>query len=160
MSERNEPSGSGDESGAESVERRRPSTGRYGHPFRRTGWRRLVGSFRAAFTGLAYALATQPNLRIHFVLAALVILVCTIVKVTLWEASLLVICIGVAITAEVFNTSIEALVDFVSPGHDDRARVIKDLAAAAVLITAGMALVVGILILGPKLWAWVSALLQ
>jgi diacylglycerol kinase len=61
--------------------------------------------------------------------------------------------IAMVFTAEFINTSIEAVVDLASPMHHPLAKVGKDVGAAAVLIAALAAILVGLLILGPPLWA-------
>jgi diacylglycerol kinase len=61
--------------------------------------------------------------------------------------------VGVVLAAEGFNTALEALTDLVSPENHPLARVAKDVAAAAVTLTAIAAVVVGLLLLGPPLWA-------
>jgi diacylglycerol kinase len=66
---------------------------------------------------------------------------------------------GIVWLAEFLNTSIEAIVDLVSPQRHPLAKVSKDVGAAAVLITATTAVIVGILLLGPPLWVKIRALL-
>jgi len=70
----------------------------------------------------------------------------------------LVVVIALVLSAEFFNTSIEAVVDLASPAHHPLAKVGKDVGAAAVLIAASAAVIVGLLILGPPLWAKISPL--
>jgi diacylglycerol kinase (ATP) len=111
-----------------------------------------IASFRHAFRGLWYVLRTQRNAWIHTVTTV------TVVVLGLWLAlpgrdwAVLVVMIAIVWTAEVLNTSIEAVVDLASPVHHPLARVGKDVGAAAVLIAAGTAVLVGVLILGPPLW--------
>jgi diacylglycerol kinase len=62
--------------------------------------------------------------------------------------------------AEFLNTSIEAVVDLASPDHHPLAKIAKDVGAAAVLVAALAAILVGLLILGPPLWAKLSPLLN
>lgn len=82
--------------------------------------------------------------------------------VSLWlgvrplEAALLVVLMGLVVTAELFNTSLEALVDALIPERRAAARVVKDVAAAAVLVTALTAVAAGGLVLGPVLLARVK----
>lgn len=75
------------------------------------------------------------------------------------EWAILVITIAMVFTAEFINTSIEAVVDLASPAHHPLAKVGKDVGAGAVLVAALAALVVGLLILGPPLWARISLLI-
>jgi len=82
----------------------------------------------------------------------LVVFLAAWLKLSLIEWALLAVTIGIVWLAEFLNTSIEAIVDLVSPQRHPLAKVSKDVGAAAVLITAVSAVVVGILLLGPPLW--------
>nr|NQU93256.1 diacylglycerol kinase family protein [Bacteroidota bacterium] len=113
--------------------------------------KRLV-SFRYAFNGIWYLFKTQPNARIHLLAAVVVIALGFCLSVSQTEWLILVITMGSVIAAETVNTSIELLVDKISPGYDPVAGRIKDLGAASVLFTAIAAAVVGIVIFGPRLW--------
>jgi diacylglycerol kinase len=67
--------------------------------------------------------------------------------------AVIVLTIAMVFTAEFINTAIEAIVDLASPDHHPLAKVGKDVGAGAVLVAALAAVVVGLLILGPPLWA-------
>ncbi len=112
---------------------------------------RLV-SFRYAFAGLAYVLRSQPNAWIHAVATVLVVLVSIWLGLSRSEWGLLAVTITAVWTVEILNTALEAVVDLVSPDPHPLARIAKDCAAAAVLMTAALAVVVGVLLLGSKLW--------
>ena len=116
-------------------------------------------SFRYAFHGWGYVLRTQRNAWIHSLVATLVILVGLWLGLTVQDWAILVLTIAVVFTAEFINTALEAVVDLASPTHHPLAKVGKDVGAAAVLIAALAAILVGLLILGPPLWAKLSALL-
>ena len=113
--------------------------------------RSLSRSFRHAFAGLAYAVRTQPNICIHLLAAAGVILIALWLKLSLVELGLLVLTIGLVLVAELVNTAIEALVDLVSPEPHPKAKVVKDVSAGAVVVAAIVSVAIGILILGPPL---------
>jgi diacylglycerol kinase (ATP) len=81
-----------------------------------------------------------------------VVLVAVWLRVSRWSWALLVLTIGSVLTAEVFNTAAELLVDLASPDYHPLAKRVKDLAAGAVLIAALVSILVGLLILGPPLW--------
>lgn len=108
-------------------------------------------SFRYAFEGLGYALRTQKNTWIHLSATIIVIVLAAWLRVSLFDAAVLAIVIGVVWMSELFNTAIEAVVDLLSPQYHHSAKVAKDVAAAAVLITALTAIVTGLLILAPPL---------
>jgi len=110
-------------------------------------------SFRYAFQGWMYVLRTQRNAWIHSLIASLVILMALWLGLTTQDWAILVLTIAMVFTAEFINTAIEAIVDLASPAHHPLAKVGKDVGAAAVLIAALAAILVGLLILGPPLWA-------
>lgn len=114
----------------------------------------LRESFRFAFAGLFYILRTQRNARIHVVLALLVIVLGAWLRLDLWRWTVLTLTMGMVFTIEAVNTAIETLVDLVSPETHPLAKVAKDTAAAAVLVSAMIALLVGLLVLGPPLLVW------
>ena len=86
-------------------------------------------------------------------IATLVILMGLWLGLTPQDWAILVITIAMVFTAEFINTAIEAVVDLASPTHHPLAKVGKDVGAAAVLVAALAAILVGLLILGPPLWA-------
>jgi diacylglycerol kinase len=75
------------------------------------------------------------------------------------EWAIIVLTVGLVWMAEFVNTALEAVVDLASPDLHPLAKVGKDVAAAAVLVGACTAVVVGLLVLGPPLWARLAALL-
>ncbi|HIE39328.1 MAG TPA: diacylglycerol kinase family protein [Anaerolineales bacterium] len=114
--------------------------------------RDLVESFRYAFAGLGYALRTQRNTRIHLTIAAFVVVLGLWLRLSLTQWAVLALTIGFVLVGEMLNTVAETLVDLVSPGYHPLAKVIKDVTAGAVLLTAIISVVVGLLVLGPPLW--------
>ncbi len=119
--------------------------------------RSRIASFGHAFRGWWYVLRTQKNAWIHAFISTAVIIAALWLKISAHDWATLVIVIAMVWSAEFFNTSIEAVVDLASPAHHPLAKVGKDVGAAAVLIAAGAAVIVGLLILGPPLWEWVLA---
>lgn len=111
----------------------------------------LVRSFRYAFSGLAYLLRTQNNARIHAGISALVLAAGLWLNLSGLQWALIALAAGLVWTAEAFNTAVEGLVDLASPQINPTARIVKDLAAASVLLSAAMAALVGLLVLGPPL---------
>ena len=112
---------------------------------------RLI-SFRHAFRGWGYVLKTQQNAWIHSVVTAVVIGMGLWVHLPARDWAVLVLAIAMVFTAEFINTAIEAVVDLASPVHHPLAKVGKDVGAAAVLVSALAAILIGLLILGPPLW--------
>ncbi len=111
-----------------------------------------IQSFGHAFHGWAYVIRNEKNAWIHAVVTILVVLVATWLSIPLTEWAILVLTIALVWSAEFLNTAIEAVVDLASPVHHPLAKVGKDVGAAAVLIAACAAVLVGLLILGPHLW--------
>lgn len=114
---------------------------------------KFLRGFGYAFKGLAYALKTQLNFRVHLICALIVIGLGYGLNISSAEWLWIILAIGLVLTAEAFNTALELLVDFVSPEYNKKAGHIKDMCAAAVLVTAVTALVIGMVIFLPKLVA-------
>ncbi|HTM99381.1 MAG TPA: diacylglycerol kinase family protein [Pedobacter sp.] len=110
----------------------------------------LLKSFVYAFNGLVYAFNTQLNFKIHCIATILVVALGWYVGLSNMEWIFIAIAIAVVIVVELINTGIELLVDFVSPERHPKAGAIKDIAAAAVLISALMALAIALIIFVPK----------
>ncbi|MDB5075860.1 MAG: diacylglycerol kinase family protein [Chloroflexi bacterium] len=110
------------------------------------------GSFRFAFQGVAYVVRTQRNFRIHMAVASLAILAAIALRVPAAEVAIIVVCAMVVFAAEMFNTVVEAIVDLVTNSYHPLAKIAKDVAAGAVLVSAAGSVLVGILVLGPYLW--------
>lgn len=104
--------------------------------------RSLVQSVAHAVDGLVHVLHTHKHMRYHFVIAAVVLLISALLRVSRIELLLLCAAITLVVLAELVNSAVEATVDLVSPGRQPLAKVAKDAAGAAVLVaTAGAALI-------------------
>ena len=93
-------------------------------------------SFINAFNGLSWAFRTQPNFKIHLVLTILALIGSFLLKVSYFEFLIILVLIFMGLVIEIINTSIEAIVDLVSPEIRNEAKVAKDVSAAAVLIAS------------------------
>lgn len=111
--------------------------------------RSRLQAFRYAFSGWWYVLRTQRNAWIHLVSTLVVLALGLYLGLMPLEWAVLAAAIGLVWSAEFVNTALEAVVDLASPEMHPLARVGKDVGAAAVLISAIIAVVIGILILGP-----------
>jgi diacylglycerol kinase (ATP) len=111
----------------------------------------LLGSFNHAFQGLVYAFRHQRSMRIHFLVALIVLVGSLFVDLSRLELVAVFICIAFVLMAEMINSAIEAVVDLVTNEFDPRAKAAKDLGAGAVLISAINALVVAYLVFADKL---------
>jgi len=113
---------------------------------RRVDLRRTLYSFRHAGRGIAWALSSQANLRVHFVAAAVVLIAALVLRFSVIEFVALVLCFTVVVAAELFNTTLEVLIDYAWPEHHPMIGRAKDVAAAAVLVAAAGAAIVGVLL--------------
>ncbi|MEI7424205.1 MAG: diacylglycerol kinase family protein [Prolixibacteraceae bacterium] len=113
--------------------------------------RKRIRSFGYAFNGLKIMLKEEHNSRIHLFFTAIVVAFMLIFRFTLVEYALLVLAIGLVFMAELFNSALENLADHISPDRHINIKKVKDLSAAAVLVSALAAFAIGCLILGPKL---------
>jgi len=110
-----------------------------------------VKSFSFAFAGVKEAFKKEPNLRIHFSIAILALIFAFFLKFTVIEWVILFITIFFVLTLELINTSLESVVNLVSPEIKDEAKIAKDVSAAAVLFASIMSIVVGIALFVPKI---------
>jgi len=117
---------------------------------------RLVRSFGNAFRGIGILLRTQANARIHAVAMAVAVAAGVWFRISPGEWCAIAAAVGLVWMAEGMNTAIEAVVDLVRPETHPLAGRAKDVAAGAVLCAALAALVVGLLIFGPRVWAVVA----
>ncbi|MDB5056677.1 MAG: diacylglycerol kinase [Chloroflexi bacterium] len=84
--------------------------------------------------------------------ASLAILAAIALRVPAAEVAIIVVCTMVVLAAEMFNTVVEAIVDLVTSSYHPLAKIAKDVAAGAVLVSAVGSVLVGVLVLGPYLW--------
>jgi diacylglycerol kinase (ATP) len=115
-------------------------------------------SFGHAFHGWAYVLRTQRNAWLQLAIAVAVFGLSFWLQLGPLEWAVIVLTTTLVFVAEIINTAIEAVVNLASPTVQPLAKVAKDASAAAVLVTALGAVVVGALILGPLLWQRMLAL--
>jgi diacylglycerol kinase len=111
-----------------------------------------VKSFHYAFDGWWFVLRTQHNAWIHALVSLAVFGVALWLRLALRDWAVLILAITVVWMAEFMNTALEAIVDMTMPELHPLAKVAKDVAAAAVLLAAVGAAVIGLLVLGPPLW--------
>ena len=117
-----------------------------------------IVSFGHAFRGWGHVMQTQQNAWVHAVVATLVFFMALWLGLPPRDWAVLILTIALVFSAEFVNTAIEAVVDLASPMHHPLAKVGKDVGAAAVLIAALAAILVGLLILGPPLLLKLSSL--
>ncbi len=116
-------------------------------------WRSRWRAFGYAFQGWGYVLRTQRNAWIHAVASLAVAALAAWLRLGRLEWALLIFAVALVWTAEFINTALEAIVDLASPARHPLAKVGKDVGAAAVLIAALAAVLIGLLVFVPPLQA-------
>ncbi|MBI3160786.1 MAG: diacylglycerol kinase family protein [Chloroflexi bacterium] len=115
--------------------------------------RSCLAAFRYAFSGWWHVLRTQRNAWIHAVMTVTAALLGLWLRIGAYDWLFLVVAAGFVWFAEFLNTALEAVVDLASPEKHPLAKVGKDVGAAAVLIAALVAAIIGLVVLGPPLLA-------
>ncbi|MFC5284953.1 diacylglycerol kinase family protein [Pedobacter alpinus] len=108
-------------------------------------------SFKYAFDGFKEFIKTEHNARLHLFFTLLVILSGFYFGLNKTEWIIIVFAIAIVFITEILNTSIEKIADFICTTENSKIKKIKDLAALAVLISALMAIVIGLIIFLPKI---------
>lgn len=122
-------------------------------------YRSRLKAFKYAFTGWWFVIRTQRNAWIHMVVSIAVILMSFFLRISASSWALILLAIALVWIAEFLNTALEAVVDLATNHQNhDLARVGKDVGAAAVLIAAFISVIIGLLVLGPPLWALIKSL--
>lgn len=111
----------------------------------------FISSFNFAVEGLIYSLLSQNNMRAHYVFAVIVVIAMLFFDLTRVESAIIFMSIVLVVVAELFNTAIESAVDLITDEYHNLAKIAKDVAAGAVVVTAINAVVVGYLIFYDKL---------
>lgn len=112
-----------------------------------------LNSFKFAFQGLRYLFQKEHNSRIHLLFGLTATGLGRFFQISRIEWITLIGCIGFVITSEIFNSAIEKTLDFISVQPNPSIKIIKDLTAAAVLLSAITALIIGTIIFYPKISA-------
>lgn len=110
-------------------------------------------SFKYAAAGVTYAFNTQRNFRIHCIAGTLAITIGALLRLNGAEMAIVCITSGLVLTLELLNTAIESVVDLsVGQNYHELAKIAKDCAAGAVLISAFASILVGVCLIAPKIW--------
>ena len=110
----------------------------------------IFQSFKYAFSGLKYGFINTKNLHVDLLFIVAVIICGLIFKICLIEWIVIILCFGLVVSLELINTAIEEVVNLASPDIHPLAKASKDVAAGAVLFSAIMTSIVGIIIFLPK----------
>jgi diacylglycerol kinase len=117
---------------------------------------RWLRRFADAFHGIAIGVRTQESLHVHLVVTALVLALAAFLDLEAWQWCLLLLCITTVIALELMNSAIERLVKTLHPEHDQGLAETLHLAASSVLVGAVGSVVIGIIILVPPVWQFLS----
>lgn len=117
-----------------------------------------IQSFQYAFAGIWYTLKTQRNAQIHLTIAILIFVIGLVLDITLTEWAIVALTMGFVIVTEMLNTVAESAMDYATTDYNPHVKIVKDVAAGAVLVSALTAVMVGLLILGPRLLVWFYAI--
>jgi diacylglycerol kinase (ATP) len=107
---------------------------------------KLLRSLNHAFEGILYAARTQPNMRVHLIVAALVLIATVLLRLDRFYVVAVIVLVAMVLALELMNTAIEAIVDLLTVAHHPLAKTAKDAAAGAVLVASCAAVVVGYLV--------------
>jgi diacylglycerol kinase (ATP) len=108
-------------------------------------------SFRYAFRGIIELISGEHNFRIHIAVLIIIIAAGLLFRISLTSWYAIILVSALVLVSEGFNTSVEKLADLISPQPDEEIRKVKDITAAAVLISAIAAVITGLLVFGPHL---------
>jgi diacylglycerol kinase (ATP) len=111
-----------------------------------------IKSLKYALNGMMEVFASQPNIRIEFIISLVVIILGFIMNISTTEWVIIILASSAVFVAEMFNTVIEYTLDFVLPYHHRTIGLIKDIAAGGVLLVCLSAIIIGIIIFVPKFY--------
>lgn len=112
---------------------------------------KVISSFKYALQGILYFFTRDKNGKIELCFAVLAIALGFVCNISQLEWCAIIFCIGIVLAFEMLNAAIEKIADFIEPLYNEKIKIIKDVAAGAVLIPAVASLVIGIIIFLPKL---------
>ena len=113
--------------------------------------KKLLKSFKYAFDGIYTGIKEEQNMKIHITIMILVIIFGIMLKISKTEWIICIILFGLVISMELINTAIENTVDLVTKEKNEQAKIAKDVAAGAVLVSAIVAVIIGLIIFVPKI---------
>lgn len=113
--------------------------------------KRLLKSIDYALQGLKFFFQNEKNGRVEFCASIIAVLLGFLLHISDMEWCTVLLCIGGVLSLEIFNTSLEKLVDHLHPEKHSNIKIVKDLAAGAVLIFSLIAAIIGFIIFLPKI---------
>lgn len=122
-------------------------------------YKKQLRSFKYAWKGICACVGKEQNLDFHLLVMVLVIIAGFYFGITRMEWMAVILCFGLVIGAELFNSAVERLTNLAHPDYSELAGKVKDIAAGAVLVTAIAAAAVGLIIFVPYLYSLILCLL-
>jgi diacylglycerol kinase len=113
--------------------------------------KKIINSFKYAIEGIIASFKSERNMKIHVLATIIVVILGLILKINIVEWCFCIISIVLVISAELLNTAIENIVDMISTEKNEKAKLVKDISAGAVLVLAIGALIIGMIIFIPKI---------
>ncbi len=110
-----------------------------------------------AFQGVVYALVKERNMKIHLAVSFFVFLIALWLEVSRLELAILCLTIAMVLCFELINTAMEVVVDFIVDVYHPKAKIIKDVSAGAVFVSAFFSIIIGAVIMGEKLMVRIIA---
>ena len=114
-------------------------------------FKKQLRSFGYAWKGIRCCIGKEQNLSFHLIATVVTVIAGFLLEITRIDWMIVILCIGVVIAAELFNSAIEKLVDLVSPERHPIAGQVKGIAAGAVLVCAATAAIIGLIVFIPYL---------
>jgi diacylglycerol kinase len=118
--------------------------------------KRLTKSFHYSIKGLSKTFRDEPNLKIQSIIAIIVITLGCFLNIEKWEWIMIIFAIGLVIIAELVNSAVERITDVLKPRINGYVKEIKDIMAAAVFVSALIAVIVGLIIFVPYIFPTVN----
>ncbi len=113
--------------------------------------KKVLKSFKYAFDGIFTGIKEEQNMKIHITIMILVIIFGIMLKISKMEWIICIILFGLVISMELINTAIENTVDLVTKEKNEQAKIAKDVAAGAVLVSAIASAIIGLIMFVPKI---------
>ena len=119
---------------------------------------KTLQSFSYALKGIKACFVSEANFKIHTAFAAMAFLLALLFHVSLQQWAALLFCVALVLTTEMINTAIEKLCDVVHTGLHPQIKIVKDIAAGAVLVAACCSVIIGAIIFLPLIFSAVKNL--
>ncbi len=116
----------------------------------------LIDRFRYAFAGIRYGWLHDKSIRWQLIAAAAAVLAGFLFQIRIDQWLWVALAVALVIMAEIFNSCIEKTIDYISLERNEKARVIKDMAASAVFVVSCFAFLVGVVVFLPPLIQWIQ----